>query len=95
MKNNILSRMISVGILAIIAACADHISHVNAVLMGRDAYLAKQATRYDRNFAHSHSIIITIIACFFLIGISIAVYELIVFVVLKILEKVNAANTNS
>ncbi len=64
---------------------------VNKGQMGREAYLAKQAARYDRDFANPHSIVLYVIVCLIFIGICLAAYELIAFVVLKILERINAA----
>lgn len=58
--------------------------------MGRDAFLAKEAVRYDRHFAQPDSIVIDVIAYLFLLGVLLVAYELIAFVVLKILEKINA-----
>jgi hypothetical protein len=90
MINNIVSRVFSAGILAIIYGCLAHIMDVNKGQMGREAYLAKQAVKYDRDFAQPHSIVIYVIACLILIGICLAAYELVAFVVLKILERINA-----
>jgi hypothetical protein len=95
MKNDKLSRMVSVGILGIIAACAMHIHHARVVQMGREAFLTKQGARYDRLFAHPASIIIELIAGLFLLGVLFAAYELIALVVLKILEKKDAGAPNS
>ncbi len=58
--------------------------------MGREAFLARQGTRYDRVFSHPISIIIELIAGLFLLGILFAAYELVAFGVLKILEKTSA-----
>ena len=58
--------------------------------MGREAFLAKETARYDRDFANPHSIVIEVIAGLILIGICLAAYELIAFAVLKILERINA-----
>ena len=59
--------------------------------MGRDAFLAKEAARYDRIFAHPVSVVIDVIVGLFLLGVLFVTYELIAFVVLKILERINAA----
>jgi hypothetical protein len=90
MINNIVSRILSAGILVIIYACITHIIDVNTGQMGREAYLAKQAARYDRVFAHPLSIVLYVIAGLILIGVCLAAYELIAFIVLKILERLNA-----
>jgi hypothetical protein len=90
MINNVASRIIAAGILAIIYGCFTHIMDVNKGQMGREAYLAQQAAKYDHDFAQPHSIVIYVIAGLILIGICLAAYELIAFVVLKILERMNA-----
>jgi hypothetical protein len=89
--NRISSRIISAGILAIIYGCITHIIDVSKGQMGREAYLAKQAARYDRDFANPHSIVLYVIVCLILIGIFLAAYEIIAFIILKILDKINAA----
>ena len=95
MNNKIISRIISVGILAIIATCILHILHAEKFQMGREAYLAEQAAFYDRYYAHSASIAAGALATLSLAGIFYGVYELIAFVVLKILERINAEEPNS
>ena len=94
MKNRIISRVISASVFGIIAACAMHIDHAKRGLMGREAFLAKQAARYDRHFAHPESLVIDVIACLFLLGILFAAYELIAFVGAKVLAKANADDPN-
>jgi hypothetical protein len=89
--NRTLSKIISAGILAIVIGCVIHIYHVRGGQMGRDAFLAKEAVRYDRHFAQPDSIVIEVIVCLFLLGVLFMAYELIAFVVLKILERINAA----
>jgi hypothetical protein len=89
--NRTLSKIISAGILAVIAGFVSHIAHVKGGQMGREAFLAKEAARYDRYFANPPSIVIEVIVCLILIGICLVAYELIAFVVLKILERINAA----
>ncbi len=63
--------------------------------MGREAFLAKEAVRYDHdNHLSAHPsilLICSVIVSLFLYGILFAVYEFIAFVVLKILERINAA----
>ncbi len=40
--------------------------------LGREAYLAKEAAKYDRHFAQPHSIVLYVIVCLALIGICVA-----------------------
>jgi hypothetical protein len=89
MINKVVSKIISAGILAVICGCILHLVDAGKGQMGREAYLAGQAARYDRDYAQPHSMIIQVIACLIVIGVCLAAYELIAFVVLKILEKIN------
>jgi hypothetical protein len=93
--NRILSKIISAGILATIMGCALHIVQQENVQMGREAFLAKEAARYDKEYhlsAHpSITLISAVVVSLFLYGVLFAVYELITFVVFKILERINAA----
>ncbi len=95
MSNKMLSRIISIGILAIIAASVIHIAHTKEYQIGREAYLAKEATNYDHHFAHPDSIAGTAIASLFFISAFYAVYELIAFLTLKVLERINADDSKS
>lgn len=94
MNRKILSKIIAAGILAIIMGCFLHIVQQKNIQLGREAFLAKEAARYDKEFhlsAHpSITLISAVIASLFLYGILFAAYEIIAFVVLKILEKINA-----
>lgn len=94
MKNNLFSKIISAGIFAIITAIAMHGVHANALQIGKDAWLAKKAALYDRDYSHPDSIIMEIIVGLIIIGIFFALYELIAFVILKILEKVSPSDSN-
>ena len=95
MNNNKISRIVSAGIIGIIAACAGNIMRANDSDIGRDAYLAKAAASYDRHLAHHHSIVVSAISYLIVIGIIFAVYELIAFAVLKVLERRNADAPNT
>ena len=94
MNRKILSKIIAAGILAIIMGCVLHIVQQKNIQLGREAFLAKEAARYDKEFhlsAHpSITLISAVIGSLFLYGILFAAYEIIAFVVLKILEKINA-----
>jgi hypothetical protein len=94
MNRNIVSKIISAGILAIIMGCVLAILQQKNIQMGREAFLAKEAVRYDKEYhlsAHpSITLVSAVIVSLFLYGFLFAVYELIAFVVLKILERINA-----
>lgn len=74
--------------------CVLHIVQQKNIQLGREAFLAKEAARYDKEFhlsAHpSITLISAVIGSLFLYGILFVAYELIAFVVSKILEKINA-----
>ncbi len=89
MINHIVSRVLSAGVLVIITACFTHILDVHRSQMGQSAYLANESARYDRYLAHPHSIIINLLANMILIGVVLAAYELVAFVVLKIMVRIN------
>jgi hypothetical protein len=94
MNRKILSKIIAAGILAIIMGCFLHIAQKQNIQMGREAFLAKEAARYDKEFhlsAHpSITLFSAVIVSLFLYGILFVAYELIAFVVSKTLEKINA-----
>jgi hypothetical protein len=94
MNQKILSKIITAGMFAIIMGCFLYIVQQENVQMGRAAFLAKEATHYDKELhlsAHpSITLISAIFVSLFLYGILFAAYELIAFVVLKVLEKINA-----
>jgi hypothetical protein len=91
MINKIISRIISAGIWAVFLGLLLHMDHVRWNQMGKEAFLAKEAARYDRNFADPVSVIIDVIACLFLLCIFLAIYEAIAFVIFKVLEKINTS----
>ena len=94
MNRKILSKIIAAGILAIIMGCFLHIALQANIQMGREAFLAKEAARYDKDFqlsAHpGFTLVSAVIVSLFMYGTLLAAYELIAFVVSKILEKINA-----
>jgi hypothetical protein len=90
-----LSRIVSMGIMGIIAACGLHLIHTREALMGRDTYLTKQAASFDHHAAHPEPIVVTIIVGLIMSYIYFGVYEFVAFVILKILEKTNADKSNS
>jgi hypothetical protein len=95
MNNNKLSRIISIGIMGIIAGFGMHIINARNTLMGRDAFLAKEAARYDRHLAHPDSIAVTIIVGLIMSCVYFGLYELLAFVLRKILDKSNANDSGS
>lgn len=90
MINKIVGKILSAGILAIICGYCSHFMDVNRGQMGREAYLLSQASRYDRDLAQPHSVVLYVIACLFMIGVCLAAYEIIALAIIKILEKINS-----
>ena len=81
--------------LAILAAFAMHVAELNEIQMGREAYLAKMAGRFDRHAAHPTSMVGIVIACLIIYGIGVVVYELIAFGIRKMLERLHPDGSNS
>jgi hypothetical protein len=92
MNNNRLSRIVSIGIMGFIAGFFIHSMRAREALMGREAYLAKQAASYDQHAAHPDMLVISIIAGLIMACIYFGIYELLALVVRKILDKINAAD---
>ena len=93
MNRKILSKIIAAGILAIIMGCFLHIAQQQNIQMGREAFLAKEAARYDKEFhlsAHPSITLISEVIVSLFLYVLFAAYELIAFMVSKILEKINA-----
>ena len=95
MDYNKLSRIVSVGIMGLIAACGVHLIHAREALMSRDAYIAKQTASYDRHAAHPEHIVVTIIVGLIMSCIYFGVYELVAFVMRKVLERLNAGDKST
>ena len=55
--------------------------------MRREEFLAKQAARFDKQYAKPTPIIVELIACFLLSGAVFGAYELVAFGVSKVAEK--------
>ncbi len=95
MIRSVISKIISVGILSIFVGWLMHIYEVKEGQLGRDAFLTKEAARYDRHFAQPASIIVWVIVSLFMLGVLLVAYELIAFVALKILERIKIRNETS
>ena len=77
------------GICGVFMGLLLHFDHVHGQQVGRDAFLAKEAARYDRHFAHAEPLIVDIIASLILFFVFFAISESMAFAIFKILEKVN------
>jgi hypothetical protein len=63
--------------------------YVQGGQLGKDAFLAKQAARNDKHFAHPDPAIVHIIIFLIFFCILFAIYEAVAFAIFKILEKIN------
>jgi hypothetical protein len=93
MNNNRLSRIVSVGLMGFIAGFFIHAMRAREALMGREAYLAKQATRFDKHAAHPDMLVIPIIAGLIMACFYFGIYELLALAIRKILAKFHADET--
>jgi hypothetical protein len=93
MINKVVSRIISGSLLASIAGWVMHISDVHNVQMGRAAFLAKEAARFDRLVTHPVGVVGWVIGSLIVYGSCLIVYELVALAIRKILERINADNT--
>jgi hypothetical protein len=88
------SKILTVGLITIVATCIIHISHTRNYQMGREAYLVKETANYDRHFSHPDSIVGTSIASLFFIAVFYGVYELIGFATFKVVNRNDADGSN-
>ena len=76
--------------MGILLGALVHHDHTKGGLMGREAYLAKQAARFDRHFARPDPLAAELFAGVILAGLSLGVYELVAFGLSRILKKIDA-----
>ncbi|HTR40726.1 MAG TPA: hypothetical protein VMH87_03850 [Pseudomonadales bacterium] len=94
MTNKIISRIISGGIWGILMGLWLYIDHSQGQQLGKDAFLVKEAARYDRHFARPESVIVDIIASLILFCILFTIYEIVAFAIFKLLEQINPPANN-
>jgi hypothetical protein len=86
MKPHTIGRMISAVILGALLAGFAHLEGVKRGELGRDQFLATQATRFDRHYAKPDSIVVEVFASLIMAGVVFGAYELVAFVLSKALE---------
>jgi hypothetical protein len=86
MNRKLLSKIISLGILAACQGLYAHADYASDSQMGRNGFMAKEAARWDRHMAHPHPIPFYIIEWLLLFGILFAVYEFFAFVAIKFMK---------
>jgi hypothetical protein len=94
MNNNKPSRIVAALIMAILAAYVAHIIDAHDNHLGREAYLAKQAADYDQQVAHPASIVYYLTSGLICSCLYIGLYELLVFGIRKILDRINRINAD-
>jgi len=90
MKPQIIGRIISVLILAVLFGLYLHHTHVTTGEMGRDAFLSKQAARFDKFFAHPPALPIEVVGSIIFFGILFGLYEVVALGFSKIFEKASS-----
>jgi hypothetical protein len=86
MKYRLISKIISAIIVAVILNCAFYRMNLHHAVMGREAYMAQQAARYDRIMV-SPSFTHYLIPSLFMLGIMFVMYEFFAFAICKFLDK--------
>jgi hypothetical protein len=87
MNNNVRSRLISAVIVIIFAGFLGHAGALHRSQLGKEAFLAKQAERFDKFYVTPHSVGFYIFGSAIVFGGGLVVYELIALGILTILSK--------
>jgi ABC-type polysaccharide/polyol phosphate export permease len=99
MRQHLLIRIVAASVLAIIIGCIMHSLQQKNIHMGRDAFIAKEATSYDHDLRlsiHPTAMLVSsVIISLFAFGILFSTYELIVFSIVKILERKSDGDSSS
>jgi hypothetical protein len=93
MNNKKISRIISVALMGLVTGFGVNIMRAHEDLMSRDAFLAKQAERYDHHAAHPELLVVTIIVGLIMSCAYLSIYELLTLCISKILDKFNTDDT--
>jgi len=84
-KPNLTCRMISAVLMGIVLGSYIHNDYVKWGQRGREAFIAYQTQRFDQHMAHPHPTMATIIAAILFVGVFLAVYEILAFILSRIL----------
>jgi hypothetical protein len=87
MKPYTISKIITALLIGILLGGAVHHDHVKRGQLGREAYLAKQAVRFDKFFAEPPSVALEMFVGVILAGFAFGAYELVAFGLSKVLKK--------
>jgi hypothetical protein len=94
MKSRTVGGMISALIFGVLFAGAMHLDHEKTAQRGREAFLAKEAVRFNRHFAKPDPIGIEIFVSVCMSGAVFGAYELVAFGVSKALRSTKANDEN-
>ena len=87
MKYRISAWAITAVIFGLLMAGGMHLAHAHRLQLGRDAFMAKQADRYDRIFSKPDHIVPQVVFCVFMSGAFLGIYELVTFGITSTLKR--------
>ena len=89
MRHRIIGWAITASTFGVLLAGAMHLEHLRGAHLGREAFLEKQAARYDRHFAKSDPIIAEIAVGVITTGIIFGIYELVATGVSQVFKRLD------
>ena len=84
MKPNLSCRMISAVLMGIFLGSYIHNDYAKWGQRGRDAFIAYQSQRFDQHMANPHPTMVTIIASILFVVVFLAVYEILAYILSRI-----------
>ena len=84
MKPNLKCRMISAVLMGILLGSYIHNDYVKWGQRGREAFIAYQTQRFDQHMANPHPTMVTIIASILFVVVFLAVYEILAYIISRI-----------
>ena len=95
MKPRTIGKLLSAVILGLLVSVAVNHEDGSRQQMGREAFLARQAARFDRRNAKPASVAVTLIIGVMMAGVAFGAYELVAFGISKVAEKACRGNESS
>lgn len=90
MKSHVIGKFLSIAVLIMLLSLAMHHYQVSNGQLGREAYLAKQAERFDKHYAKPDPLVFDVIGCMFLTLPLFGIYEGIAWVVSRTFKGMDA-----
>jgi len=87
MKLDTKARLTAAVLLGLVGGVALRLYNLKNFHMSRDEFLAAQAARYDRLLAVHPSAFTAVVTAILMVGAAVGLYELLVFVVAKVLTR--------